>query len=250
MALRLIVRRWYVVVSALVVTVVVAYTVMQSVAPSYRAEGSVLLYAPSSGDDPTEVVNPFRSFDSSTSVLAAVMVQVMNDPSVRNSVGLAGGRPDYVVGLANDGTPVIVMRGTDTDEALALETVHLATDALQQELERRQSDAGAPDEVRIRAIVLTDPDDADLLVGDRIRAFIVVLAIGVAASISMAFLAEGIAQSNRRRAADQQRAAADDVTVDDLDDLGDIDAFDELVRLRGDPEEPVPVGKERGPAES
>ena len=106
------------------------------------------------------------------------------------------------MGLANDGTPVIVMRATATDEAVAIDTVHLATDALQEQLESRQSDAGAPEEIRIRAIVLTDPGDADLLVGDRIRAFIVVLAIGVAASISMAFLAESIAQASSRRRGD------------------------------------------------
>jgi len=244
-ALRLIARRWYVVASALTVTVVVAYTVMQSVAASYRAEGSVLLYAPSSGDDVDEPVNPFRSFDSSTSVLAAVMIQVMNDPLVRNSVGEAGGRPDYEVGLANDGTPVIVLRFTDTDEAIAITTVQLATDELQAELDRRQSDAGAPEEVRIRAIVLTAPDGADLLVGDRIRAFIVVMAIGVAASISMAFLAESIAQSNRRRAR-EDRPTSEGVAVDDFDEFDDVDAL----RLGGGQEEPVRVGKEHGSAES
>ena len=250
-ALRLIARRWYVVASALVITVVVAFTVMQSVAPSYRAEGSVLLYAPSAGDEEGEEVNPFRSFDSSTSVLAAVMIQVMNDPAVRNSVGLAGGRPDYEVGLASDGTPVIVMRGTDTDESVAIETVNLATDALQEELDRRQGDAGAPDEIRIRAIVLTDPDSADLLVGDRIRAFIVVLAIGVAASISSAFLAESLSQSSSRRRDSRSRGTrgAHAQAVDEFDEFHEFDEFDELVRGGDAPAEPVSVSKERGPAE-
>lgn len=240
-ALRLIVRRWYVVGAALAVTLVVAYAVMQSVAPSYRAEGSVLLYAPNAGEDPTEVVNPFRSFDSSTSVLASVMVQVMNDPVVRNDVGLSGGRPDYEVGLATDGTPVVVMRSTDISEDHAIETVVLAVEALQEQLDNRQRDAGAPEEIRIRAIVLTEPDGADRLVGDRIRAFIVVMAIGVAASISMAFLAESIAQSSRRRGGTRDPATGNGLVSDDLRDFA---AFDELVQLRDEPDEPVTVGKE------
>jgi hypothetical protein len=201
-AVRLIVRRWYVVASALVVTLVIAFTVMQSVAPSYRAEGSVLLFAPSAGANEDEIVNPFRSFDSSTSVLAAVMVQVMNDPVVRNRVGTQGGIPDYEIGQSNDGTPVIVIRATSSDEAAAIESVEITSNQLREELTQRQADAGAPENIRIQAIVLVEPSDADLLVGDRIRAFIVVTAIGVAASISLAFLIESIAQSRQRATVD------------------------------------------------
>jgi hypothetical protein len=205
--MRLIARRWYVVVSALIVSLAVAFTVMQSVAPNYRAQGSVLLFAPSAAADPAvgAPVNPFRSFDASTAVLAAVTVQIMGDTDVRLRVAEQGGRPDYQVGQATDGTPVIITIATDPDKAKAIETVNVAMDELQVELDRRQADAGAPENIRIRAIVLTAPTDASALVGGRIRAFLAVFAIGAAASISLAFIVEGVSQS-RRRAADSRVA--------------------------------------------
>jgi hypothetical protein len=215
-AMRLIVRRWYVVASALIVTLAVAYTVMQSVAPTYRAEGSVLLFAPSADSAAAgAAVNPFRSFDASTAVLAAVIVQIMNDTDVRAAIAEGGGRPDFVVGQSTDGTPVIVTRATDPDEARAILTVRLAMEELQAELDRRQADAGAPEEVRIRAIVLTEPTDTDALVGARIRAFLAVMALGVAASVSVAFIVESLAQSRRRMGGALDVAVSDDLGIVD-----------------------------------
>jgi hypothetical protein len=204
-AVRLIVRRWYVVTSAFILTMAVAYTIFQTVAPTYEAEGSVLLFAPAAPAAPavevtaTEApVNPFRSFDGSTALLASVIVQIMDDTDVRDAVEEQGGRGDYVVGRQTDGTPVIVTRATDLDAERAMLTVRLAMAALQEQLDRRQADAGAPPEVRIRAIVLTEPTDAAALVGARVRAALAVMALGVAASVSLAFIVESVSQSRRR----------------------------------------------------
>lgn len=205
-AVRVVLRRWPIVLGALVLSVLAAYLAARSVAPSYQAEGSALLVGPQGatipGNEEPQLDNPYTRLDNSTLVLTAVAVQIMDDSSIRESLRDEGAAPDYVVGRAEDGTPVLGVVATDADPAIALKTVGLVLDRLNDELDIRQAEAGAPPESRVRSIVVTRPDRASEQLGGRIRAFIAVAALGVAASISLAFITEAIVQGRRRRAAE------------------------------------------------
>lgn len=210
-AVRVLLRRWRLVVATLAVGFAVAFAVMQSVAPTYEARGSVLLFAPSASDDEEEPAeaNPFRSFDASTAVLAAVIAQIMDDASVREQVAELGGEPDYQIGQATDGTPVLTAIATDEDESVAIRTVLAVQETIDAELEERQSAAGAPEEARIRAIVITEPTNASELIGGRIRAFAAVAAITVAGALSLAFVVENISHARATGEAPERSVPAD-----------------------------------------
>ena len=200
---RVVLRRWPIVLGALVLSALAAYMAASSVAPSYQAKGSALLVGPQgatvAGTEQPQLDNPYTRLDNTTLVLAAVAVQIMDDSSIRESLRAEGAAPDYVVGRAEDGTPVLGVVATNTDPAVAVKTVDLVLDRLNDELDIRQAEAGAPADSRVRSIVVTRSDTAIEQLGGRIRAFLAVAALGVAASISLAFITEAIVQGRRRR---------------------------------------------------
>lgn len=201
---RVVLRRWPIVLGALVLSTLAAYMAARSVAPSYQAKGSALLVGPQGaaipGAEELQLDNPYTRLDNSTLVLTAVAVQIMDDSAIRESLQDEGAAPDYVVGRAEDGTPVLGVVVTNTDPAVAVKTVDLVLDRLNAELDDRQAEAGAPPDSRVRSIVVTRSDTAIEQLGGRIRAFLAVAALGVAASISLAFITEAIVQGRRRRA--------------------------------------------------
>jgi hypothetical protein len=207
--IRVIIRRWYVVVSALLISMAISYAVVRSIAPTYQASGSALLVgAPpaQNPDDPDTLnQNPFTRLDASTAVLTAVATQIMDAGPTRESLIAEGASKDYQVGQATDGTPVFVVVATDRDAEVAIGTVNLVLDRLGEELDSRQADAGAPPEARVRSIVITEPDEATELLGGRIRAFLALSALGAAASVSLAFVADAIAQGRERRSQADRR---------------------------------------------
>lgn len=201
-AVRIMLRRWHVVLSGLVLTAVAAFTVMQSIAPTYQAKGSAMIVSPppletEEGVNPLSL-NPYARFDASTSVLAGVTVEIMNDIDVRERLALEGASPGYQIGQSNS-TPVLWVVVVDPDPQQAIRSTSMVLAAVGVELDRRQAEAGAPEESRIRSFVVTEPTRAIALTGARVRAFTAVAVLGLAASISLAFVVEAFAQARRRR---------------------------------------------------
>jgi capsular polysaccharide biosynthesis protein len=201
-AIRIVGRRWYVVVAGLILTAVAAFTVMQSVAPTYQASGSAMVVGPAPTSVDGEVdplaLNPYARFDGATSTLAAVAVQIMNDIEVREQMAEGGANADYQIGQQSSG-PVISVVVIDPDEEQAIHSASLVLHGVNDVLDQRQAAAGAPEESRIRSFVVTEPTRSVTLTGARVRAFLAVAVLGAAASLSLAFVAEAIAQSRQRK---------------------------------------------------
>ena len=214
-AIRVMLRRWHIVLSALMISVALAYGVALSIAPTYQAHGSALLVgaaaAVPAGSEAGSAQNPYTRLDSSTAVLTKVASQIMDDVRIRESLVAEGATRDFQVGQASDGTPVFVVVATHREASVALATVDLVLARLNEELDDRQAAAGAPPESRVRSIVITQPADANELIGGRIRAFLAVVALGVAASASLAFLADAIAQGRQRHAQHEMSGGDDPV---------------------------------------
>lgn len=217
-AFRIMLRRWYVVASGLIITVLAAIVVMQSISPTYEARGSVLVVSPlpsTEGSEPSIVSqNPFARFDASTSVLAGVAVQLMDDISVRERLQEQGAKGDYVVVQENSSAPILTVVVEDKDEDFALESTSIVLNSINAELDARQADAGAPDASRIRSMVISEPTRTTQLVAARIRAGVATLLLGAAASLSLAFVVEGFAQSRKRQAQAQTDAWSSDPEPD------------------------------------
>ena len=206
---RVLVRRWYIVVLGALVTAAVALWIAMSIAPTYEAKGSAILVGAQSSNVPGNARdNPFTRLDSSTVVLTAVATQIMDDPRIRESLADGGASAGYEVGQASDGTPVFIVVATHADEQTALRTVDAVLKRIDDELDRRQAEAGAPEESRIHSILLTQPDAAQELLGGRLRAFLAVALLGAAATVSTAFLVDGFARGRSRHSSVERQEAA------------------------------------------
>jgi hypothetical protein len=150
--------------------------------------------------------NPFARFDASTSVLAGVAAQLMDDISVREGLQELGAKGDYLVVQENSSAPILTVVVEDKDEAYALESTSIVLKAINDELDARQADAGAPDASRIRSLVISEPTRTTRLVAARVRAGVATGLLGSAAALSMAFVVEGFAQSRKQ----QELAEADE----------------------------------------
>jgi hypothetical protein len=208
--LRVLLARWYVMVPALLLTVAATLAVTAAVAPAYRATGAVVLLVPNALTDGAGAggqaaggvrVNPYLEFGSSLEVTADVLTKVMTSDAAVARTRAAGGTAEYELGTGdNGGSPIIDIQATGRSASESIRTVRVVTARISDELARRQRLAGAPTRTWIRAVVLTAPASARRLLGSKLRAGAAVLALGVAATFSLVFLTEAVAESRRRGA--------------------------------------------------
>lgn len=198
-AVKIVFRRWYVALPALLATVALTTLVFLAVPPSFQAEARVLLLSPSrvSGQQ-AATVNPFADLSSSLTVAASVMAQIMNYDSTRERMRAAGARTDYAVTAGPQG-PLLVVSATGARPGDAISTAQIVAKGIQDELAAQQQAAGAPADTFIRGLPLVSPDKANRLSGGRIRAGAAVGALGTATSLSVIFLIESFSRGRRDR---------------------------------------------------
>jgi hypothetical protein len=210
-SLKIVARQWRLVVPCLLLTVTSTIFVGSRVEPTYHTAGTMLLFFPKLLEDPeTGETNSYISFGNLT-VMANVLIDVLNQEAPRQRIAEGGAGATYELGLdPTTPTPLITVTATG-GEADVVPTVKAVMDAINEELGRRQEEAGAPPVTWITAQPVTVPEQAVPQYGSRVRAAGVVAAVLLAATVTLAFLADNLAQ--RRSKLKQARA------VTRLDDL-------------------------------
>lgn len=227
--LGVLVRRWYVALPAAVVSLGLAFAVFQSVPPKYESTGSVVLLAPSGGSGASSdrgPNNPLLSFDGSLTTASTAITQVLLSPEVADELYKQGATAGFEVGDGQLGGPFINVVATGSSPDEARRTVELVLQRARDELREREVTYRAPPGTFIQVDNLVEPTAAKRLVGGKLRAGGAALALGLAASLSAAFVIESIGENRRRRG--QHRA---ELTRADLGrtDLGRTD----LARANG-----------------
>lgn len=199
-AIRIMLARWYVLVPALLATGVAALGVVSAVAPAYQVQSSVVLLAPASkqiGAEPAQQ-NPYVG-SVALDVVANVLSKVAMSEDTATRLKAKGATAEYEVGADLEG-PILNVIATSSDEQTAVRTAKAVIAKIRSELAQRQEAQGAPQKTWISAVTVTRPDQATKMIGSKIRVLAAVLALGLAATISLTFMAENIAESRRRRA--------------------------------------------------
>jgi hypothetical protein len=203
--IRILLRRWFVVVPALLLTAGAAYLTLQTVKPSYEATGAVVLLGPATagapvpGEPSPPQVNPYLEFGGALETTALIVSRSLMSEAAVTRLAEKGATAVYEVGTGSDGgSPLVNVIATDPDEAVALRTVEVLITEVGAELERRQAAARAPRSQFIRAETVTTPTRATPLSGSSLRAVAAVGALGLAASFGLGFLAEAVAVRRRR----------------------------------------------------
>jgi hypothetical protein len=203
-AIRVMLARWYVLVPALLATGIAAFGVMSAVAPAYQVQSAVVLLAPATSQTSTTTSsnptpgNPYLGLG--LDVMADVLTKVTMSEATAERLKARGATAEYEVGTGLEGGPILTVIATSPDEQTALRTAGAVIADIRSQLARRQQAKGAPRESWITAETVTRPDQATKMIGSKIRVLAAVLALGLAATIGLTFMAENIVESRRRRA--------------------------------------------------
>jgi capsular polysaccharide biosynthesis protein len=198
--IRILLRRWFVVVPMLLLTAGGAYYAMQAVSPSYEASGAVVLLGPATAGAPVKgeptpaPVNPYLQFGGALETTGEIVSRTLMSADEVDKLSRRGATSAYEVGTGSEGgSPIVNVIATDTDEAAAIRTVAIVVAEVRTELQRRQAAAGAPPSQFIRVENVTIPTKATKMAGSTMRAVAAVLALGLAVSCGLGFMAEAIA---------------------------------------------------------
>lgn len=188
---RILLRRWYVVVAGLLATGLLCAVAMQAVPIKYQATSSVLLLPPNSSVA-QEGGNPFLALGG-LDVAAGVISRAMTDRKTQQQITHAGAPGTYTIAPdAVSGGPLLVITAEADTPGGALTTLAVVNRILPTTLQTVQTSAGISSASLIRSRQLTLDDTAQPVRKPLIRALLVAIVAGLAATVLAASLLDGI----------------------------------------------------------
>lgn len=208
-ALRVLRRRWYILLAGLVIIGGMVGLVIKNVATEYQASGQLLLVLPLNQEGGEVPTNPFLNLPSGLTTAATLVATTVSSTDVRNELRAAGLTSEYSVAV-NPGTgPLLIIQAADTDPAEAVATRNGVMNRLDSELARLQGDIAVPESQVIHARANNVSANADALPGSKIRALAAVGAVGLTVTLAITFLTDRLLRSlSRRRVRSRRHTAA------------------------------------------
>lgn len=195
---RVMARRWYLALPLLGLTLLLAIVSYAKVTPVYEARGSMLLFAPALADDAEGRANPYLLYGN-LKVAANVVSEVVSQKEIQEELAATGATGDYEVGtdpMTIEPTVVVVATGSDD---VAPRTVLAVMQVFERELRAAQEQASAPPRTWITTRVVTPPGELTEQFGGKLRVVAVVLFLGFAVTLIVAFGADALARSRARQ---------------------------------------------------
>ena len=201
--LQILVRRWIVVIPTIVVAVLVGQQMLSSVEPEYQAKGSVILLAPvtkTGQEGPLGIAtpNPVADIPAGLDKSALALAEVLNDEPQKATIRRQGLSDDYDV-TVNQDAPILEISAKSDRRPVAVETAKAVLEMANAQLVIRETRLGVAPAARINADVLSTPTKASTVNAAKTRALVALIALGIAATLSVALLVESWAGSPARR---------------------------------------------------
>ncbi len=197
-------RRWYVAVPVLLLSLGSAATIYASVPVRYQSHGVIVFTSPVSGPSDSASAdqgdtNPLLAFDPSLEVAASIIAQSLNTPVYLEELLGPGGEDS--VEISNKGGPFIAINAESADAQRAQALVTTVLERVGAALKTRQSELHAPPSTFIVVNPVVAPTAPEPQIGGKIRAAGAALVLGLAASLGSAYTVESIREGRRRRSA-------------------------------------------------
>ena len=218
--LRIVVRRWLVAGPVAALTLLLGVQTLSSMKPEYEAKGSLLLLAPtqSTGVDTAALRNPFLQFNNSLKTTAIALQAILSQDNQRRLLASEGLSRGYTIATDQTTSPILTVTAKSSRKATAIATVKGVMATIDRELESRQTAVQAPPDLRIKTDVLLLPSNTHKLLATRNRTVAATLALGLAAVLGSAVVAESWSTG---RAAARRTRREDDLTTIEAPDVGD-----------------------------
>lgn len=184
-------RRWYVFLPLVILTVMAALRVEEGVRPQYETTATALLVP---GDPPTD--RPYGSIEDTNQALSIVLANGRS----RAAIARLGLNPDYLI-EARDNSDLLNVAVVDDSRDRSAATGEAVLAMARQELAQRQEAAGVPPRARTVMQILQTPSDWDVVEGAW-RNAVMVGVVGVALSLLMTVLVDDLVAWLRRRGPD------------------------------------------------
>lgn len=192
--LRVAVRRWYILIPLLVLSVAGGWGVSQQVKPTYEIQGILTVTAPyvSTGEEARVLSgNTFLDYNNT----AAIMAALADSPQIRSMVETDGFNSGYKI-QANGSVVTVTVSEESPEQALA--AYRLITETLRGRLDMLQGEAKVPPDSRIVVADVLRPRGAQETLGNRQRVLLASVALGGVLSIAICVFADYLL--TRRRA--------------------------------------------------
>ncbi|HQZ84296.1 MAG TPA: hypothetical protein PLB21_01535 [Actinomycetota bacterium] len=204
-AVRLLLRRWLVVLLGLVVTFAAAYVVYNRTPPRYQATARMLLLLPADARGTEDIGSPFLYLPNGLSVLANVVIASPTSRESRAEMAATDLHSQFELDV-DVASPTITISVEGSDPANVIETRDWLIDKLESQLLIVQAEEGAPSQQTARARVYAAEDQPAQISGDRWRSILGIVAAGALMSLMAAFAIDRLIDLYRQRA--RRRAAA------------------------------------------
>ncbi|MCU1429530.1 MAG: hypothetical protein JWL83_3530 [Actinomycetia bacterium] len=206
--LKILVRRWIVVVPTIVVAAIIGHQLLSTVKPTYEAKGALLLLTPQAKKaaavnplNPNSAViqpgNPYL-LQAPLDKAALAFSEVMNDQRVKLGLAKQGFTKSYTV-TVDQNAPILRVDTKDKRSRIAVETTKAVLEATVQQIAFRERAHTVPADQNIGTDILSSPTKATAINSAKTRALIAFIALGIAAVLSVALLVESWSQSTQNR---------------------------------------------------
>jgi capsular polysaccharide biosynthesis protein len=201
-------RRKLIAIPIVMLTLAGAFYVLKVKPPVYEASSSFLLVNPPAAPTAGQIAvdpklakinpnNPYVNFGN-LDLVADVVVDLVTAPSTQQALVQAGADPRYEVALANDfdSPPIIQITGVAASAQQAIRSADLVATTAVADLYQMQKSQGVNKFYMIKSIQLVQPHEAQKTESGKLRALIVVFALGI---IALFFVVSMLDAIDKRR---------------------------------------------------
>ena len=204
-------RHKIVTIPVIVLTLLGLFYVLEVKPPTYQSTGSILLVNPPGPPTAQQIAanpslgkistaNPYVSYGN-LNFVADVVINIVDSPSVQQSLVQAGADPRYAVALAVElgNPPIIQVTGVASNGSEAIRTAQLVVGAVEQHLIQIQQNQSVNSRYMITGQEFAKPEIATKSVSGKLRTMITFLALGLIVLLVAVSIMEAFAKRRRRR---------------------------------------------------
>lgn len=216
-AVRVLLRRWYVLLVGAVLIGAAGAAALVVVSPEYQASGQVLLLLSPEASGTETPSNPLLNLQEGLEVTATFIAGNVGTEEVQKEMAAAGFSSSYSVSLSPGAGPLLVITTNGIDAGNTLATRDEVVRRLKAELLAIQSDPRIPARQIIQGFEYGVTQQVAVLQGSRIRALAVIGAVGVVLVTVVAFVLDrALTAPGRRKRRDDSPTDEESPTDRDL----------------------------------
>ncbi|MFG2340826.1 O-antigen ligase family protein [Streptomyces yangpuensis] len=201
-------RRWYVIVPAILLSLLAALHLYRSVPVAYQSQSSVaLLDSSAAAKLPPAFGNPISNAGGALVVTADVLIRTLSGADAARDLHSLGVTDPYTVGFAaNTSGPLLTLTVTGTDRAKVLEETNTLTAFAGEQLNALQAAAKVQPAYMVQTAPVVLPQTPVPQLKSRYQQVLGVLILGVGGGFVLSFVVDALLAARRRR---RERSAAD-----------------------------------------